>query len=107
MLSRRAFLASGAVAALPLTTLPLTALPVRAASAAQPLSVGELWGMPYMAHGTLGNPVLAATRHAPPTMRSILKGFADYADIFRPLLEDGHPNAARQSAMNYIHTMSE
>lgn len=60
MLSRRAFLATGALAA-----LPLTGLPVRAASSTQPLSVGELWGMPYMARGTLGNPVLAATRSAP------------------------------------------
>ncbi|MFC3099036.1 hypothetical protein [Alteraurantiacibacter palmitatis] len=62
MLSRRAFLASGTVIALPLTTLPLTTLPVGAARAAEPLSQGELWGMPYAAQGALGNPVPAASR---------------------------------------------
>ncbi|MCV0386091.1 MAG: hypothetical protein K5821_06620 [Nitrobacter sp.] len=41
------------------------------------------------------------------SMRSMLRGFADYTDTFLPLLEDGHPNAARQAAKNYIHTMSE
>lgn len=56
---------------------------------------------------------LVARRYDLPTftleaisMRSMLKVFADYADTFLPLLEDGHTDAARRSAENYIHTMS-
>lgn len=49
-LSRRVFLASGALAAVP-------SLPLQAANVAVPrLAVGELWGMPYLAPGALGNP---------------------------------------------------
>lgn len=40
------------------------------------------------------------------SMRSMLNGFTDYADTFLPLLEEGHTDAARRSATNYIHTMS-
>ena len=51
-LSRRTFLAASGLAALP-------GLPLRVTAASVPLAqqVGELWGMPYLAQGALGNPV--------------------------------------------------
>ncbi|MXO71981.1 hypothetical protein [Alteraurantiacibacter buctensis] len=48
-LSRRAFLVGGSLAAMP--CLPLGA----ATPVDQPKVVGELWGMPYLAPGALGN----------------------------------------------------
>lgn len=49
-ISRRAFLAATAMAAVPLAPLRAAAAPGR-----QPLAVGELWGMAYIAPGALGN----------------------------------------------------
>ena len=57
-LSRRGFLAATAIAGVPL-------VPLRASMAAAPapLTMGELWGMPYLAPGALGN-LPAARRNA-------------------------------------------
>lgn len=49
-ISRRGFLATSALAAVPLTPLRVAAVASRT-----PLEVGELWGMPYLAPGALGN----------------------------------------------------
>ncbi len=55
-LSRRAFLASGSLAALP--SVPFSAV----AQVYVPPAVGELWGMPYLAPGALGNPPARTNR---------------------------------------------
>lgn len=47
--SRRQFLATSGMVA-----LPLLGLPVHAEPAAQPFAIGELWGMPYLARGAQG-----------------------------------------------------
>ena len=53
-LTRRGFLAATTIIAMPIA-------PLRAGAAAPgPQVVGELWGMPYVASGALGN--LPATR---------------------------------------------
>ncbi len=49
-LSRRVFLAGCGIAALPVGHLRAVAAPVPPT-----LALGELWGMPYLAPGALGN----------------------------------------------------
>jgi len=49
-LSRRGFLAASTIAAVPFAPLRAIAAPVG------PQVIGELWGMPYVASGALGNP---------------------------------------------------